>query len=120
MIALGIGAATCSALEFAQFHDDYYKVDITKIRMAPDGHEIHVIQDANDNFFTWDKDAGKYVHHDVEKHHHEKSGHHHNTIFDFEPDSPPEELQHDDEGHPLIEIVNKKVRNYLDLHVDSH
>eukprot|EP00946_MAST-07B_sp_MAST-7B-sp1_P004994 g4994.t1 len=108
MSLFAVGACAASALEFAQFKDEFYKVDLTKIRMAPDGHEIHVIQDANDVLFTWDKTEGRYVHHDVDKHHHKETGHHHNTIFDFDPESPPEKLQYDDDGHPLVEIVNQK------------
>ena len=109
-LLLAWGTVPTHALQFAQFTDEYYKVDVTKMRMSPDGHEIHVIQDANDALFTWDKAEGRYVHHDIDKHHHKETGHHHNTIFNFEPDSPPEKLQHDDEGHPLVEIVNLKVR----------
>ena len=98
-----------AAMEFHQFEGEEYHVDINQLRRAPDGHDLHFIQDANDNVFEWNEKNKQYLHHDVEKHHNEQ-GHHHRTVFDFPAGSPPETLQTDDAGHDLIEILNTRVR----------
>ena len=96
------------ALKFKQFEGDDYYIDTTTLRKSPNGHELHFIQDAKDNIFEWD--GTNYVHHDEEKNHND-DGHHHQLIFDFEEGKPPTELQKDDKGHELIEIVNTRVSN---------
>ena len=103
---------TVNGMTFKQFEGKEYFIDTTKVRVAPDGHELHFIQDANDNIFEWDKTTKLYTHHDESKHHND-DGHHHKLIFNFESGSPPEELQKDDQGHKLIEIVNKKVNKNI-------
>ena len=98
-----------AALEFHQFEGEEYHVNINTLRLAPDGHELHFIQDAKDNVFEWNPSLKKYFYHEIIKNHNEK-GHHHQTVFDFPAGVPPDTLQTDDAGHELIEILNTRVR----------
>jgi len=95
---------TTDAIEFEQFEGQHHFIDTKVLNTAPDGHELHFINDAANNIFEWD--GTEYTHHDVKVHHNEL-GHHLATVFDFV--TPPTTLQKDGAGHALVEIYNTRV-----------
>ena len=66
---------------------------------------MHFIEGADGKIYGWDPSLSEYVEHDEGTN---VDGHHHHTVFDFDSNSPPAELQKDAHGHELPMIYNKR------------